>query len=205
MVLSLCYDAIARNINGFGYSPFLIFSATSATIFPGCVVILLLQDRIGRKALASGSLFIGGVFISLVGVILSWDGADATLMLILTVLARLNVIVAFNSGHQYAFELIPTEVRAQGVSVIHVAGFAATFFSPQILYLAGWWRPLPEIIVGVLLICGAGACLFLPETLARTLPVTLEDGELFGEDEGVFEFACFGNNLSESRNVLTKT
>lgn len=87
-------------------------------------------------------------------------------------------------------ELIPTVVRGQGVSAIHVAGYAASFFSPQILYLANIWKPYPEVILGVLLILGATACLFLPETLNRTLPVTLKDGEEFGEDEGIFEFAC---------------
>lgn len=81
-------------------------------------------------------------------------------------------------------------VRGQGVSAIHVAGYAASFFSPQILYLANVWRPSPEVILGILLILGAVACLFLPETLNRTLPVTLKDGEEFGEGEGIFEFAC---------------
>lgn len=204
MILNLCYDAIARNVNGLNYSPFIIFSATSATILPGCIIILLLQDRIGRKALASSSLFLGGIFISIAGIILaSHDAKDATLTLILTVIARLNVIVAFNSGSQYAFELIPTEVRAQGVSVMHVAGFAATFFSPHVLYLVKIWKPLPELCIGFLLITGAIACLFLPETLNKTLPVTLQDGEEFGEDEHLFEFSCCGRANTESTFNLT--
>jgi MFS family permease len=55
----------------------------------------------------------------------------------LGVVGRFGVGIAYNVGTQYAAELIPTEVRGQGVGLIHVAGFAATFFSPHILYLVG--------------------------------------------------------------------
>ena len=55
----------------------------------------------------------------------------------LGVVGRFGVGIAYNSGTQYATELIPTEVRGQGVGLIHVAGYAATFFSPHILYLVG--------------------------------------------------------------------
>lgn len=71
MVITLCYDAISRNINGLGYSPFIMFSVTSATILPACLLILALQDIIGRKAMACVSLFICGVFTSMAGIILA--------------------------------------------------------------------------------------------------------------------------------------
>lgn len=83
------------------------------------------------------------------------------------VVARLSINVAYNSGAQYAVELIPTEVRAQGVAAIHVAGYAAGFFSSHILYLRKYWQAGPELLLGVLLIAGAAACLALPETLNR--------------------------------------
>ncbi|KAJ8951423.1 hypothetical protein NQ318_006852 [Aromia moschata] len=205
MVMTLCYDAISRNVNGLGYSPFIVFTTTSSTILPACLFILAVQDRIGRKALASGSLFICGLFTACSGVIQAFTEAPKPIVVItLAVIARLSINVAYNSGAQYAVELIPTVVRGQGVSAIHVAGYAASVFSPQILYLSNVWKPSPEVILGMLLVLGAIACLFLPETLNKTLPVTLKDGEEFGEDEGIFHFACC-KAPSESTTALHPT
>ncbi|KAF5288061.1 hypothetical protein FQR65_LT12111 [Abscondita terminalis] len=204
MVMTLGYDAISRNVNGFSLSPFLIFTISSSTILPACAFILAFQDKAGRKALASGALFISGFFTAAAGIVLSISTAPNTIVtIIFTVLARLSINVAYNSGAQYAVELIPTVVRGQGVSAIHVVGYAASFFSPHILYLSNVWQPLPEVILGFLLTAGAVACLFLPETLNKTLPVTLEDGENFGEDERFFEFACFKRRKTESTQSLS--
>ena len=56
-------------------------------------------------------------------------------------------------------------------------------------FQAHYSRAIPELVLGVLSITGASLCLLLPETLDRTLPVTLEDGEAFGEGERILEFA----------------
>ena len=77
MVLTLCFDAISRNVEGLGYSPFVMFSITSITKFPASIVILLLQDRIGRKAMASGSLLISGVFTIASGLIIAFQGVKS--------------------------------------------------------------------------------------------------------------------------------
>lgn len=73
MVITLCYDAISRNVEGLGISPFIMFSLSATAIFPACLVILLLQDRIGRKAMASSSLFISGIFTAGTGIIIAYQ------------------------------------------------------------------------------------------------------------------------------------
>lgn len=67
MVITLCYDAVSRNVEGLGISPFVMFSLSATTIFPACILLILLQDRIGRKAMASVSLLLSGIFISVTG------------------------------------------------------------------------------------------------------------------------------------------
>lgn len=191
MVMTLGYDAISRNVNGLEISPYLVFTITSSTILPACLFILAVQDKIGRKALAGGALLASAAFTATSGIIQAWIEPSSLVTLFLIFVARFSISVAYNSGAQYAVELIPTCVRCQGVSAIHVAGYAASFFSPQILYLSNFWKPFPDVILGILLTLGSIACLFLPETLNKTLPVSLEDGEAFGENEKLFEFAWY--------------
>ncbi|KAK9890243.1 hypothetical protein WA026_010355 [Henosepilachna vigintioctopunctata] len=205
MVMTLCYDAISRNVDGLAYSPFVVFTITSSTILPACIFILATQDQVGRKALASGALFASGVFTIASGIFqASIEKPEPIVILTLAIIARLSINIAYNSGAQYAVELIPVVVRGQGVSAIHVAGYAASFFSPQILFLSTFWKPSPDVILGTLLILGSIACLFLPETLDKVLPVTLEDGETFGENEGIFEFSFLKKKKTASTIELVK-
>lgn len=135
MIITLGYDAISKNVEGLGISPFILFSLSASAIFPACLVLLLIQDRIGRKAMASSSLLISGFFTATAGIVIAYqEKLDPTLIAVLTVMGRFGVTIAYNSGAQYATELIPTCVRGQGVSAVHVAGYALTFFSPYILY-----------------------------------------------------------------------
>ncbi|XP_058979338.1 organic cation transporter protein isoform X2 [Musca domestica] len=206
MVITLCYDAVSRNVQGLGISPFVMFSLSATTILPACLLLIALQDRIGRKAMASMSLLLSGIFISSTGALLfqsveTAGDQNVTLVVILSVIGRFGVTVAYNSGAQYATELIPTCVRGQGVAAVHVMGYAFTFFSSYILHTRQFFSPLPEIILGSISLVGAGLCLLLPETLNRTLPTTLKDGENFGKNDRWFIFS-FMEKRTQSVDTL---
>ncbi|KAK6641253.1 hypothetical protein RUM44_012962 [Polyplax serrata] len=188
IVLSLCYDAIARNVEGLGLDPFTVFTITSCSILPSCFVILLLQDRNGRKILAISFLLLTGLFNFIQGGVIIFGTNITFSAAILGLFGRFSVNIAYNSGTQYAAELIPTQARGQGLALMHAIGYAATFFSPQILFLMNFWAAAPQMILGLLSVFGATLCLFLPETLNRLLPITLQDGESFGEDEKFWDF-----------------
>ncbi|KAM7359986.1 organic cation transporter-like protein isoform 1-T7 [Cochliomyia hominivorax] len=206
MVITLCYDAVSRNVQGLGISPFVMFTLSATSILPACLLLIALQDRIGRKAMASMSLLLSGIFISCTGIILfknaeSSSEQSVALVVALSVIGRFGVTVAYNSGAQYATELIPTCVRGQGVAAVHVMGYAFTFFSSYILYTRQYFSPLPEIILGFISLLGGALCLLLPETLNRTLPTSLEDGENFGKNERWFMFS-FMERRSQSVDTL---
>ncbi|XP_065355054.1 organic cation transporter-like protein [Calliphora vicina] len=206
MVITLCYDAVSRNVQGLGISPFVMFTLSATSILPACLLLIALQDRIGRKAMASMSLLLSGIFISCTGIILftnvqSSSEQNVALVVALSVIGRFGVTVAYNSGAQYATELIPTCVRGQGVAAVHVMGYAFTFFSSYILHTRQYFSPLPEIILGLISLLGGSLCLLLPETLNRTLPTSLEDGENFGKNERWFMFS-FMERRSQSVDTL---
>jgi MFS transporter, OCT family, solute carrier family 22 (organic cation transporter), member 4/5 len=140
MIITLGYDAISKNVEGLGLSPFVLFSLSALAILPACLVLLALQDRIGRKAMASSSLVVSGFFTAGTGIALAYqrNHQDPILLAVLNVIGRFGVTIAYNSSAQYAAELIPTCVRGQGVAAAHVAGYALTFFSSYILYTVCW-------------------------------------------------------------------
>lgn len=193
MVITLCYDAISRNVEGLGVSPFLVFSISATSILPACLVILLLQDRIGRKAMASSSLLLSGFITCTTGLLVKLLGSniDPVVAVALVTVARFGIVIAYNSSAQYATEIIPTSVRAQGVLMVHIVGYAFTFLSSYILYLSHYINYLPSLVLGALSVLGAVLCLLLPETLNRTIPSTLAEAEEFGRGEPILYFSCF--------------
>ena len=91
---------------------------------------------------------------------------------------------------QYAAEILPTVVRAQGVAFIHIMGYVASIVAPFIVYLSVISPELPLLILGIFGIIGGALCLFLPETLNHELPQTMMDGEEFGRDQKMWDFPC---------------
>ncbi|CAD7092957.1 unnamed protein product [Hermetia illucens] len=200
MVITLCYDAVSRNVEGMGLSPFVMFSLSSLAVLPSSVLLILLQDRIGRKGMASGSLLVGGIFTTAAGITIAYqkENHNALVLATLTIIARFGVAISYESGSQYATELIPTCVRGQGVAAVHVAGFAVSFLSSYILYLGTFFKAIPSLILGALFFSGAFLCLMLPETLNKALPKTLEEGEQFGKGERMFDFPCIPNRRNST-------
>lgn len=167
MIITLCYDAISKHVEGLGMSPFILFSISASAILPACLLLIALQDRIGRKAMASSSLLLSGIFTSACGVILAYQSSqDAVTLGLLSVIGRFGVTIAYNSGAQYATELIPTCVRAQGVAAAHVAGYAFTFFSSYILYTVRSENKISDFMLSDLT---ALEFIFYPHTLGYIL------------------------------------
>lgn len=50
----------------------------------------------------------------------------------MSVLARFCLNMAANVGLQYAAELLPTPVRAQGIALIHIFGICAHSVAPYV-------------------------------------------------------------------------
>ncbi|CAO1410565.1 unnamed protein product [Diamesa tonsa] len=142
IVITLCYDASSKNVEGLGMSPLLLFSLSAVVIFPSSLLLLKLPDRIGLKSMLSSSLFISGLFTVGIGIAIAYqlEKQIPLVLAALSTIARFGVTVAYNSRAQYATELIPTCVRAKGVAAAHVAGLALTFFSSFILYLVSLKR-----------------------------------------------------------------
>ncbi|EDW80741.1 uncharacterized protein Dwil_GK11400 [Drosophila willistoni] len=202
IIITPCYNTIARNVEGLVISPFIMFSLNALMLPPSGYLQGLLQDRIGRKATAVSWMTFTGLFAAAAGYVISLGKDQNVILLVgLTLAARFGVSIADGASSQFSTELIPTCVRGRGVAVAHVAGFAASFLSPYIIHLGTYFKPAPSIILGLLFLTGAYVCLLLPETRNRKLPMSLAEGEEFGKGEEIFDFL---HNLRKKRAAKTK-
>lgn len=208
MVITLCYDAISRNVEGLGVSPFLVFSISASSILPACLVILLLQDRIGRKAMAAWSLLLSGFITCSTGLLIKALGGqhlDPYWAIALVTTARFGIVLAYNSSAQYATEIMPTSIRSQGILAVHVVGYAFTFLSSYILYLSHYVNYLPSMLLGGLSVTAAVLCVLLPETTNRVIPATVAEAEEFGRGEPIFHFTCWEDKRKDQITLTNIT
>ncbi|KAH8239088.1 hypothetical protein KR032_000498, partial [Drosophila birchii] len=199
MALSLIYDGHVRAASVLdSNNVFVFFTIACATELPGNIVVILTLDRFGRRWCSFAFTMLCGIF-SLVGACTE----NVTHMRNLALTGRLFANMCYNVGLQWAAEILPTVVRAQGVSFIHTMGFVAMMMSPPVVYLSQVSFSLMLIILGALGIVAGLLALFLPETLNHQLPQTLSDGNTFGKNQRLWHAPCCGPGAKRTtrRNV----
>lgn len=82
---------------------------------------------------------------------------------------------AFAGGYVLSSEVLPTEVRAMGLSTCSQVGRIGGFFSPMLLLLGGKGVAIPYTIWAALSFGAALATLWLPETLGEPSLETVDD------------------------------
>ncbi|KAI4496537.1 hypothetical protein M0804_000347 [Polistes exclamans] len=195
MAISLVFDGHVRNVDNLGLNVFVTFTVAAATELPADTFLTLVLDRWGRRWLACGSMVISGIF-SIWACAISNNVYSATL----AICGRFWVNISYNIGLQYAAEVLPTVVRAQGVALIHIMGYVASILAPFVVYLNIISSILPLLLLGIFGILGGLLTLFLPETLDKDLPQTLEDGENFGLNQKMWDVPCFSKKSQEKES-----
>ncbi|KAJ8706378.1 hypothetical protein PYW08_011004 [Mythimna loreyi] len=185
MSIAMVFDGHVRNVGSLGLDMFLTFTVATFTEFPADILLILILDIVGRRWLAFGTMVLSGVFSLLATAAPIGIGSAS-----LAIIGRFAVNISFNIGMQYAAELLPTVVRAQGIALIHISGYVATILTPYIVYMATIAREIPLLILGGLGIFGGCLCLFLPESMGKEMPQTIQDGEEYGLDQKFWDFPC---------------
>ncbi|XP_076239587.1 organic cation transporter protein-like isoform X1 [Calliopsis andreniformis] len=192
MAISLVFDGHVRNVDNLGLNVFMTFTIAAATELPADTFLTAVLDRWGRRWLACGSLIVSGIFSI-------WASAVSNKIhsASLAILGRFWINISYNIGLQYAAEVLPTVVRAQGVALIHIMGYVASILAPFVVYLDVVSSILPLLVLGVLGIGAGFLTLFLPETLDKDLPQTLQDGEDFGKEQKMWDFPCINKKCKD--------
>ncbi|XP_033362880.1 carcinine transporter-like isoform X2 [Bombus vosnesenskii] len=167
-------------------SVFVSFSIACATELLAGLLLALLLDRWGRRLCGFLTMAMTCV-LSIADLMLH----SMLAKLVMSILSRFCLNMAANVGLQYAAELLPTPVRSQGVSFIHLFGIVAHSLAPYITDSAAIWEGFPMLIISTVSFFGAALVLFLPETVGQNLPQTIKQGEEFGRDQHFWSLPCY--------------
>ncbi|XP_011169083.1 carcinine transporter [Solenopsis invicta] len=199
LLMILVFDGHVWNMKLLDPDVFTSFSLAAMTELPAAILLALFLDRWGRRWMGFASMFICGIF-SFIAI----GTPPGALTVTMAILARLGVNIAANIGFQYAAEMLPTVVRAQGVSLIHIIGYIAHIVGPYVIYLADINQHLPLIALGLLSFLDAFLTLALPETLDQELPETLQEGNDFGTDQSFWWIPCISSTPQLKKSLRKK-
>lgn len=103
------------------------------------------------------------------------------LIVVFAMCGKLAITASYGTIYIFSAEQFPTVIRNVGMGTASMFARVGGILAPYINLLAEVWKPFPLIIFGTCALAGGLLSLFLPETLNKTLPETIEDGENFGK------------------------
>ncbi|XP_068591084.1 organic cation/carnitine transporter 2 isoform X2 [Cebidichthys violaceus] len=171
MAINIGYFGLSLNTSNLSGDPFMNCFLSAASEVPAYIVSTCLLRRCPRKALLSSFLVIGG------GVLLLIQFIPSTLQyvaLALEMTGKFGFTMAFSIVYIYTAELYPTVLRNVGMGMCSSAARIGSITAPYVIYLGTYDKVLPYILMGSLTIASSVVNFFLPETLNRDLPETVE-------------------------------
>ncbi|XP_061926708.1 organic cation/carnitine transporter 2-like [Entelurus aequoreus] len=171
MAINVGYFGLSLNTSNLSGNPFMNCFLSATTEVPAYVMSTWLLKKCARRALLSTFLFIGG------GVLLLIQFIPAHLeyvALALEMAGKFGFTMAFSIVYIYTAEIYPTVLRNVGMGMCSSAARIGSITAPYVIYLGTYNKVLPYILMGSLTIASSVVNFFLPETLNRDLPETLD-------------------------------
>ncbi|KAK0082320.1 hypothetical protein PV325_010684 [Microctonus aethiopoides] len=190
LLIILTFDGHVWNMKLLHPDVFTSFSIAALTELPAAILLALFLDKWGRRWMGFASMFICGIFSFIA--LATPEGSITTVAM--AIIARLGVNIAANIGFQYAAEMLPTVVRAQGVSLIHIIGYFAHIVGPYVVNLSDIRKELPLLCLGIVSLLDAFLTLTLPETLGQELPESIDEGNDFGREQSFWWVPCMSTS-----------
>ncbi|CAB3245480.1 unnamed protein product [Arctia plantaginis] len=189
------YDTLVRVTQMFGLDFFITFTINVGIEIPSVLLLTALLDRVGRRLLTGGTLFMGGITLFLAMLV-----SKGLPRVSLGVLARFLINIAFTVLCQWGTEILPTPFRASGSAFLHMTGFATSLLSPFIVFSETLWQPLPLLIASLWALITGVLTFLLPETKGQEMPQTVTDAEKIIIDQSL----CTQPEVKEFKQSLSK-
>ncbi|GBP42317.1 Organic cation transporter protein [Eumeta japonica] len=181
---SVVYYGLSLNTGSLKGNPYFITFLMGVVELPSYLIIVGLLDRVGHRALISIMMLLGGICCLIVVAL----PHGSTLITGVVMIGKLFISGSYSIIYKYSAELFPTVVRSSGVGLGSMCASVSGALTPLISLLNALNPKIPTSIFGLLALISGASTFFLPETIGRILPQSLEDGEEFGVGD-----TCFTN------------
>ncbi|XP_060648899.1 carcinine transporter [Drosophila nasuta] len=185
-VVAVSYFTLVLFASRMAGNPFLNFLYQSVVEIPAYIMGRYLGDTLGRRFTNSVSFLIA--FVTCIPIVMyATDERFEMLMIYLaTFIKFLNALTFFTVNLQ-CLEIYPTCMRQTGLALGTILANAIGVLAPYLVYLGTTVDICaPYYILGTLFLLGGIGVLFLPETLHKKLPDTIEEATNFGRHDKFF-------------------
>ncbi|XP_010899171.1 solute carrier family 22 member 5 isoform X2 [Esox lucius] len=169
-ILSIGYFALSLNTSNLAGSSYLNCFLSAATEVPAYTMAWLMFRYCPRRRSLFFTLILGGLVLLLVNLI---PPKLSSVSIALEMLGKFGVTAAFSIVYAYTAELYPTVVRNTAVGACSMASRVGSISAPYFIYLGGYSKSLPYILMGSLTALSGLLSLLLPETHGMPLPDTI--------------------------------
>ncbi|XP_038214326.1 organic cation transporter protein isoform X1 [Zerene cesonia] len=191
---SLVYYGLALNSGRTEGNPYLITAIFALVDIPSYVVVFYFLNVWGRRTFISTAMLVGGFAC----VVAAFRPVSVMVTTIIVVAGKLCIAASFAIAYIYCAELFPTVVRNSALGLASMFARLSGSLTPFISLLESFDPKVPSIIFGVVALLSGFLCLFLPETMHRTLPQSIADGERHGKGDTCFS-QCFKNKARSQK------
>uniref|UniRef100_A0A915PXC4 Major facilitator superfamily (MFS) profile domain-containing protein n=1 Tax=Setaria digitata TaxID=48799 RepID=A0A915PXC4_9BILA len=181
-VNAVVYNCLTYNISNLPVNDFLSFIINGAVELPAYFIVWPLLGTIGRRWSLAGPMILAG--LACISTVLSPVTREHPLFIaIMAYVSKFGIAGSFAVIYLFSGEIYPTVVRAIGMGMSSMVAGSGLILAPYVVRLGDYLRILPLVIMGLLSVTAGIASFFLPETMGKPIPQTLEEAELFGKSQ----------------------
>lgn len=196
---SLVYYGLSLSTGKLYGNPFLILFIMGLVEYPSYLVIVMILDRLGRRPIISIYMIAGGICCIIAANISHGSNISTGVVM----LGKLFIAGSFAVIYNYSAELFPTVVRNSAMGLGAMCARLSGALTPLITLLDSFDPKIPAITFGVLALISGIWVTFLPETMNKPMPESIEDGERFGLGDTWLN-QCLGRKMPDEENDISE-
>ncbi|KAL1490828.1 hypothetical protein ABEB36_013455 [Hypothenemus hampei] len=192
---SLVYYGLSLNTSSIKGNPYLVLFIMGLVEIPSYIITIYVMDKLGRRSITATNMIFGGLCCIIATNLTAGSSTSSGFVFMGKFLIASSFAVVYN----YSAELFPTVVRNSAMGLGSTCARTSGALTPLIILFDSFDPKLPSTIFAVISIVSGFLCLFLPETLNKAMPQTIEDGENYGVGD-----TCFTTCLSKKTERIRK-